>query len=271
MEASNPAKRPYTYTTARSFRSKIPRIGNELGLGWYDYGARMLNPTIGRWNGVDALAEDPNQIDKSPYAYAWNNPTNLTDPDGNCPFCPAIPLVIKGIEAAIVLTTAYFVYDQKEEIAESTERIIDDVGDAFKPAPDEGSDGDPKPVVPPDGGVVEDDGLMVFIDGSLYPEAATHLQDAIDNGYNNTGVIDRKGRNARRAKNLRGIDTQPGKQRDEAPPVVIDNGGSYSVRHIDPSDNMGAGASVGKQIAGHKDGTKVIIVPINVPKPEDED
>jgi hypothetical protein len=63
----------------------------------------MLNPMIGRWNGVDALAEDPNQIDKSPYAYAWNNPTNLTDPDGNCPVCP---LIVKGlIEGGIELGT----------------------------------------------------------------------------------------------------------------------------------------------------------------------
>ena len=61
---------------------------DELNLGWYDYGARMYDPTVGRWNGVDALAEHPNQIDKSTYAYAWNNPTNLTDPDGNCPECP---------------------------------------------------------------------------------------------------------------------------------------------------------------------------------------
>lgn len=37
---------------------------------------------------VDALADHPNQVDKSPYAYAWNNPISLTDPDGNCPNCP---------------------------------------------------------------------------------------------------------------------------------------------------------------------------------------
>ena len=83
MEASNPAKRPYTYTTARSFRSKIPRIGNELRLGWYDYGARMLNPAIGRWNGVDALAES--QLAFTSYHYAYNNPLIFTDPTGLAP------------------------------------------------------------------------------------------------------------------------------------------------------------------------------------------
>ena len=53
----------------------------------YDYGARWYDAAIGRWTAFDKLAEDPNQIDKSPYAYTWNNPVNLNDPDGNCPNC----------------------------------------------------------------------------------------------------------------------------------------------------------------------------------------
>ncbi|MDB5014269.1 MAG: hypothetical protein JWQ25_2471, partial [Daejeonella sp.] len=39
--------------------------------------------TIGRWMTVDPLADVDEQIDKSPYA--WNNPINLTDPDGMVP------------------------------------------------------------------------------------------------------------------------------------------------------------------------------------------
>ena len=47
----------------------------------------MYDAAVGRFTGVDKLADHPNQVDKSPYAYAWNNPVNLTDPDGNCPWC----------------------------------------------------------------------------------------------------------------------------------------------------------------------------------------
>lgn len=47
----------------------------------------MYDPALGRWHVLDALANDEMQIDKSPYSYAWNTPVNLTDPDGNCPWC----------------------------------------------------------------------------------------------------------------------------------------------------------------------------------------
>lgn len=61
-----------------------------------NYGARMYDPTIGRWNVVDNLADHPNQIDKSPFGFTWNNPINYIDPDGNCPSCP------QGEDAAAV-------------------------------------------------------------------------------------------------------------------------------------------------------------------------
>lgn len=48
---------------------------------------------------MDPLADHPNQIDKSPYAYAWNNPVLLTDPDGRCPICP---FLAKGLTGAAV-------------------------------------------------------------------------------------------------------------------------------------------------------------------------
>ena|GEM_PF-2733875 len=72
-------------------------------LGQLDYGARFYDPVIARWNVVDALADEPEQIDKSLYAYAWNNPVKLTDPDGNCPQCFAAlagALLGGGVELA---------------------------------------------------------------------------------------------------------------------------------------------------------------------------
>jgi RHS repeat-associated protein len=71
---------------------------SELGLDWLDYHNRWLDPVTGRWNAVDALADHINQLDKSPYAYAWNDPIGLNDPDGNCPLCP----IIKGAAGAAV-------------------------------------------------------------------------------------------------------------------------------------------------------------------------
>lgn len=61
-------------------------IQQDLG-GQLDYGARLYDAEIGRWSVADAMADEPEQLDKSPYAYGWNNPVNLTDPDGNCPNC----------------------------------------------------------------------------------------------------------------------------------------------------------------------------------------
>lgn len=48
--------------------------------GFYDYGWRQYMPDIGRWNGMDQLAEQ--YMPFSPYAYVMNNPVMFFDPDG---------------------------------------------------------------------------------------------------------------------------------------------------------------------------------------------
>ncbi|WP_314060354.1 DUF6443 domain-containing protein [Empedobacter brevis] len=52
----------------------------QIESGFYDYGWRQYMPDIGRWNGIDQLAESYHNI--NPYAYVANNPISFTDPDG---------------------------------------------------------------------------------------------------------------------------------------------------------------------------------------------
>ena len=54
-------------------------IGNGM-LDWYDYGARMYDPTLGRWHVVDPMTDK--HPDYTPYAYCYNNPINYIDPFG---------------------------------------------------------------------------------------------------------------------------------------------------------------------------------------------
>jgi RHS repeat-associated protein len=59
------------------------------------YSEATLEPDIAsRWISPDPLADNPNQIDQSPYQYAWNNPIALTDPDGKCPICPWLDAIV---------------------------------------------------------------------------------------------------------------------------------------------------------------------------------
>jgi RHS repeat-associated protein len=68
----------------------------------YDYGARHYDPVVGRWGAVDPLADEPEQVDKSSYAYAWNNPVYYTDPDGRCPLCSLV--IGAGVDYAFQVT-----------------------------------------------------------------------------------------------------------------------------------------------------------------------
>ena len=72
---STSSVQPYKYNGKELDRSK--------GLDWYDYGARMYDPALGRWNAVDPKAEKYYAM--SPYNYCLNNPMRFVDPTGMDP------------------------------------------------------------------------------------------------------------------------------------------------------------------------------------------
>ncbi|WP_186760546.1 RHS repeat-associated core domain-containing protein [Arthrobacter alpinus] len=58
--------------------------------GWIKYGARYYQPTTGRWTQQDTLDQPLDPANANRYAYAANNPINLTDPTGySCGSCVA--------------------------------------------------------------------------------------------------------------------------------------------------------------------------------------
>ncbi|WKK80404.2 RHS repeat domain-containing protein [Marivirga arenosa] len=73
-----------SYSKANNYKYNGKEEQEETG--WIDYGARMYQPDLGRWNGVDNLSEKYSAY--SPYNYVLNNPIGNIDPDGNEPIKP---------------------------------------------------------------------------------------------------------------------------------------------------------------------------------------
>jgi hypothetical protein len=103
----------------------------------------------------------------------------------------------------------------------------------------------------------------IYISRERFPESAGHIDDAqggtIWRGDSSTPgpakpsvlTVDRAGASERRDQSTSVVPPLPGKDRDEYPPAVAKEGGTgSSVKYIDPSDNRGAGSSMGNQLNG---------------------
>ena len=68
-------------STAQKKKYNGKELQDELGLNWYDYGARNYDAALGRFMNIDRYAEDFMPI--STYQYAANNPLIYVDYNGD--------------------------------------------------------------------------------------------------------------------------------------------------------------------------------------------
>jgi hypothetical protein len=91
--------------------------------------------------------------------------------------------------------------------------------------------------------------VHVQLSSSRYPATTDHILDAIAAGEPSLLHIARDEEEANRETSLAPYPPRSGYDRDEYPPAMSDEGGAGAdVRYIDPSDNRGAGASMGNQL-----------------------
>jgi hypothetical protein len=93
--------------------------------------------------------------------------------------------------------------------------------------------------------------VHVALSSSKYPETTDHISDAIAAGEASLLHIDRDHEDQHRDESLANYPPRSGYDRDEYPPAMSREGGTGAdVRYIDPSDNRGAGATMGNALEG---------------------
>ena len=65
---------------SNSYHYNSKELQDELNLGWLDYGARMYDPNIAKWNAIDQYSSAYEK--NSPYSFVANNPVISVDFDG---------------------------------------------------------------------------------------------------------------------------------------------------------------------------------------------
>lgn len=99
---------------------------------------------------------------------------------------------------------------------------------------------------------------VVIVDSRRYPQTAEHIKRAQDSGFPEFVTLKREGAAARRKDSLEAAEVRSIYDRDEWPMAVFLEGGSgANVVYVEGNDNRGAGSSIGWQMRGLPDGTRI--------------
>ena len=206
--------------------------------------------------------ENPQSLNK--YQYSYNNPYKFNDPTGHCPPC-AIAWAVAEVAGTVydVVDTVRTVIDPNASRAEKVAAVGGTLLGAALPGAGYGKLA--KTVVKEvERGTAKavartiTKPKLVTVSAKKHPEAAKHITDAQKAGMPKTLTVNRKGTNSNRKEALKGTRKTKGKDRDEYPPAVSNEGGKgASVRTINRKDNRGSGATIGNQIRDVKDGEKI--------------
>ncbi len=249
-------------TSQEIVTSVVPNRGVDLPNARSYFGARYYRADIGRFTTIDPVYTwqenlvDPQRWNR--YAYARNNPLKYVDPDGRwIETLWDIANVVMGAKSAVdnfrsgnILSGVVDTGGAIVDLAAAVVPVVPGgVGTAIKAAR-----------------AVErvDDALdakkVISLSKARYGEAAQHAEDAIRAGQPAVLTVDRAGAAANRSASIGGRPKVPGKQLDEYPPAMFREGGAgASVRPVNPTDNMAAGACIGNACRVLPDGTRVRI------------
>ena len=207
--------------------------------------ARYYDPIIGRFYSNDPVGYTGEADTFNRYAYVANNPFKYTDPTGKNKHGGRNPAKDVGNNwgSSVICEIVDCAENLKSGIQE---QLAHEHG---RSRSNNKGNKAPKPVV---------------VSRTKHPESAQHISDAQSQGQPTVLTVNREGSRQNRKDSLKGVPTVKGKDRDEYPPAMFQEGGTgASVRPIDPSDNRGSGACIGAQCRDVKNGEQVEVTVVD--------